>query len=45
MRPIPALSLVRHRAAKMLMVTQSIIALIAITAVAGTAINILAGST
>jgi hypothetical protein len=32
------------RAAKMLMVTQSIIALIALTAVVGTAINILAGS-
>ena len=32
------------RAAKLLMVTQSIIALIAITAVVGTAINILAGS-
>jgi uncharacterized membrane protein len=40
----PADTLPLSRAAKVLMLTQSIIALIAITAVAGTAINILAGS-
>jgi hypothetical protein len=40
----PADTLPLSRAAKVLMMTQSIIALIAITAVAGTAINILAGS-
>jgi uncharacterized membrane protein len=40
----PADTLPLSRAAKLLMMTQSIIALIAITAVAGTAINILAGS-
>jgi uncharacterized membrane protein len=40
----PADTLPLSRAAKVLMLTQSIIALIAITAVAGTAINILAGN-
>jgi hypothetical protein len=40
----PTDTLPLSRAAKVLMMTQSIIALIAITAVAGTAINILAGS-
>ena len=40
----PTDTLPLSRAAKMLMVTQSIVALIAITAVVGTAINILAGS-
>jgi hypothetical protein len=40
----PTDTLPLSRSAKMLMVTQSIVALIAITAVVGTAINILAGS-
>jgi hypothetical protein len=40
----PTDTLPLSRGAKILMMTQSIIALIAITAVVGTAINILAGS-